>query len=194
MAEEEKQDKQDEKEQDKEKDPKSLDEENQQLEELLKAIRAVEEEKRKNNKGRKPKKRMIAIEFGSMFHTNHVVNFMVYYTLNLLVIYSVATLFNFGTFRGLNTVLLFVLAYTATELVFRAYILSNHFKIVLKSFGFIFYFGYVTIFYIIEQYLFPQSVVFLEASLFLVFVGMFIVFRYMITQLIKNLSLKKMRR
>ena len=176
-------------------DNKSLEEENKQLEELLKAIRAVEEEKQKGRKkGSKKPGRMIAIEFGSMFHSNPIINFMVYYTMNLLVIYSVATLFNFGQFSDLTTVLLFVFAYTLVELFFRTYVLINHFKVVLKSFGFIFYFGYVTIFYIIEQYLFPQSVVFLEASLFLVFVGMFIVFRYLITQLIKNFSLKKMGR
>ncbi len=166
-----------------ESDQESLEEEQKQLEELLKAIRQVEENKQKNKKPTKKSRRMIAIEFGTMFHTNPLLNFMAYYSLNLLVIYTVVTLFNFGSFRDLSTVLLFVLAYTMIELVFRTYILLNHFKFVLRTFGFIFYFGYVTIFFLIEQYLFPRSVVFFDASLLLVFVGMFIVFRYLITQI-----------
>lgn len=175
-----------------EKEQESLEKEQKQLEELLEAMREIEASKQKQKKKPKKHKRMIAIEFGTMFHSNFIINFMAYYSLNLLVIYAVVTLFNFGNFRDLTSVLLFVLAYTVFELLFRTYVLLNHFKFVLRTFGFIFYFGYVTIFYLIEQYLFPRSVVFFDASLLLVFVGMFIVFRYAITQLSKRVTFRQL--
>jgi hypothetical protein len=162
--------------------------EKEQLENLLKAIKAVEEEKKKRKKGSKPP--LIAIEFGMAFHRNLILNFLAYYTINLLVIYSVIEGFGFGTFSNLYAVLLFVLAYTVTEYIFRIYILLNHIQFVIRTFGFIFYFGYLTLFYIIDVYLFPNSVSFITETLFVVFVGMFVVFRYLLTQVIKNIMVR----
>lgn len=172
-------------------DAKNKDEiklEKEQLENLLKAIKAVEEEKKKQKKRSKPP--LIAIEFGMAFHRNLVLNFLVYYLLNLVVIYSVIEGFGFGTFENLTAVLLFVLAYTMTEYIFRIYVLLNHVQFVIRTFGFIFYFGYLTLFYILDVYLFPNSVSFITETLFVVFVGMFVVFRYILTQLIKNIMLR----
>lgn len=162
--------------------------EKEQLENLLKAIKAVEEEKKKRKKRNKAP--LIAIEFGMAFHRNLFLNFLVYYMLNLVVIYGVMEVFGFGSFENLTAVLLFVLAYTMTEYIFRIYVLLNHVQFVIRTFGFIFYFGYLTLFYIIDVYLFPNTVAFITETLFVVFVGMFVVFRYILTQLIKNIMIR----
>lgn len=169
---------------------KQLEDETEQLEALLKAIKAIEAEKKK--KGFKsPKKRpVLAIEFGGVFHTHPLVNLMVYFLLNLTVIYGVATLFGFGTFSNLTTVLMFAFLYTLLETFFRAYVIMNHFRFVMQTFGFIFYAGYLTLFFLIDWFIFPNSVSFVNATLFVVFVLMFVFFRYLIAQLLKQLMLK----
>ena len=164
-----------------------LEKDREQLEALIKSIKAVEEAKREREK-RKGKRGMIAIEFGSIFHRNIVLNFMGYFMLNLTIIYTVLVLFDFGAFPGgLTAVVLFVLAYTFVETLFRMYLLLNHFNVVLRTLGFIFYFGYLTIFYLLNMYVFPQSVLIFSDIGLVVFVGMFIVFRYIVTQLIRNM-------
>ena len=170
---------------------KQLEEEERQLEALLKAVKALEAENKKKRK--RPNKRpLFAIEFGGVFHTHPLVNLMVYYLLNLTVIYGVVTFFRFGDFgSSLTTVLLFTLIYTVAETFFRAYVIMNHIQIVMQSFGFIFYAGYLTLFFLIEQFLFPNSVRFFEASLFVMFVLMFVFFRYVIAQLLKQFILRR---
>ncbi|TVP94396.1 MAG: hypothetical protein EA374_06840 [Acholeplasmatales bacterium] len=169
---------------------KQLEDEAKQLEALLKAIKAIEAEKKK--KGAKPPKKrpVFAIEFGGVFHSHPLVNLSMYYLLNLTVIYGVTTLFGFGTFANLVTVLLFVLSYTLVETFFRAYVIMNHFRFVLQTFGFIFYVGYLTLFFLIDWFIFPNSVSFVNATVFVVFVLMFVFFRYVIAQLLKRLMLK----
>jgi hypothetical protein len=166
--------------------------EKEQLEVLLKAIKAVEEEKRKKGQKRGPResRKIIALEFGGAFHHNVYLNFIAFYMLNLTLIYSIVQIFNFGRFQNLETLLLYVAIYTVLETFFKAYILMNHIQFVLKTFGFIFYFGYLSLFYIIDVYIFPNSVGFMSETLFVVFVGMFVVFRYILTQLIKNIMLR----
>lgn len=171
---------------------KQLEDETEQLEALLKAIKAIEAEKKKKGSKGPNKRPILAIEFGGVFHPHPLVNLMVYYVLNLTVIYGVATLFGFGDFSdSLATVLLFSFIYTIFETFFRAYVIMNHFRFVMQTFGFIFYAGYLTLFFLIDWFIFPNSVRFVNATLFVVFVMMFVFFRYIIAQLLKQLILRR---
>lgn len=177
---------------DEEKQPSDQDIEREQkkLEELLKTIKALEEKKKQESK--KPRKRnVIAIEFGSIFHHNPWLNLLGYFVLNMTVIYTVLTVFQFGEFNTLLTVILFSLSYTLLEFAFRTYILMRHFKIVLKTFGFIFYFGYLIIFYVLNAYVFIENVAIYDEVSIVVFVGMFILTRYIISKLIRQFVFRR---
>ena len=193
MADEEKDDQEEKLEESKDKDAderKQLEEDKKQLEALLKSIKALEEAKKQKSKKQNKRRNLIAIEFGSIFHRNFIINFLGYFMLNLTVIYTVMTVFSFGRFDDLQAVLLFVLTYTVVETLFRTYILMNHFKVVIRTLGFIFYFGYLTIFYILNVYLFPNSVQIFEDVNLVVGVGMFIVFRYLLTKVFRDLMFR----
>jgi len=160
----------------------------EKLQELIKAIEALE----KKQGSKKRKKPVLFIEFCGIFHKNPLLNFLMYYTLNLVVIYGVITLFNFGEFRSeLWVPLTFVLIYTGAELVFRQYVMLRHFRFVLRSLGFIFFFGYLTLFYLIDVYLFTDLLEFYNETLLVVFVGMFVFFRYLLSYLIKYVIFKQ---
>lgn len=163
-----------------------MEKDREQLEALLKSIKRLEEEKRKRGKGPKRPKGTIAIEFGTVFHPNMVINFIGYYMMNLTIIYTVVELFAFGAFRDLQTVLLYVLIYTAIETVFRMYMLINHFQFVVRSLGFIFYLGYLTIFYLLNVYVFPRSVIIYEDAFFVAFVALFVLIRYILTKVFRD--------
>jgi len=156
--------------------------EEEKLKELIDQMKDLEEKSEK--KGRK--KPVLMLEFGGIFHRHPMLNYLMYYMVNLVVIYSIVTLFGFGEFSSQIWVpLLFVMIYTASEIVFRQYIMLKHFKIALKSLGFIFFFGYLTLFYLIDIYLFPNTLSFHNETLLIMFAGMFVVFRYLLTYLIK---------
>ncbi|MFW6319314.1 MAG: hypothetical protein ACOC1L_03935 [Bacillota bacterium] len=167
-----------------------IEKEQKKLEELLKTIKALEEKKKQE--GKKPrKKNVIAIEFGSIFHHNPWLNLLGYFVLNMTVIYTVITVFQFGEFDTLLTVILFSFSYTLLEFAFRTYILMRHFKVVLKTFGFIFYFGYLTIFYILNTYVFVENVAIYDEVSIVVFVGLFILTRYIISKLIRQFVFRR---
>jgi len=170
---------------DKEQDDKTDEE---KLKDLMNAIEELE--KKSGNKKRK--KPVLFIEFGGVFHRNPLLNYLMYYTLNLVVIYGVITLFDFGAFSPqLWVPLAFVLIYTAAETFFRQYIMLRHFRFALRSLGFIFFFGYLTLFYLIDVYLFGDLLIFYNETLLVVFVGMFVVFRYLLSYIIKYVILKQ---
>ncbi|MFW5914051.1 MAG: hypothetical protein ACOCSM_03210 [Bacillota bacterium] len=168
-------------------DNRSNEAKKKELEKLLKEMKKIEQkQKKKSPKGPK----MVKIEFGSIFHPNPVVNFIMYYLLNLVVIYSLFEVFSFVEYQDdLTTILFFVVAYTMVETVFRQYLVFNHFRFVLRTFGFIFFFGYLTIFYLLDSYIFT-TIAFVNETLLIIFVGMFIVFRYLLAQIIKQLLFK----
>lgn len=167
-----------------------IEKEQKKLEDLLKTIKALEEKKKQ--KGKKSRKRnIIAIEFGSIFHHNPWLNLLGYFVLNMTVIYTVLTVFQFGEVNTLLTVILFSLSYTLLEFAFRTYILMKHFKIVLKTFGFIFYFGYLIIFYLLNTYVFIENVAIYDEISIVVFVGMFILSRYIISKLIRQFVFRR---
>jgi len=163
----------------------STEEEKRELESLLKAIQELEENKIQEE-GVKSRKGFIAIEFGGVFHHNLYVNFIFNFIFNLTLTYLLIELFNFATYDSIIYVILFILSYTIIESVFRIYVLMNHFQFIIKSVGFVFFFGYVIIFFILERYLFIGTIDFADESVFVVFVGMFTTIRYVLSYLLRQ--------
>jgi len=160
-----------------------------ELKQLLKEMKKLESQKKGGKKPRGP--RMIKIEFGTMFHRNPVVNLLMYFSLNLVVIYSIMELFDFVEYRtNLTIILLFVLVYTILEAMFREYLVRHHFKFVLRTLGFVFFFGYLSIFYLLDAYVFEEYIRFVNETLLVIFVGFFIVFRYILSTLVKSFLIK----
>lgn len=159
-------------------------EEKKEIESLLKAIKELEENK-KNEKAKR-KKGFIAIEFGGVFHHNLFVNFAFTYILNLTLAFIIIQFFNFASYDSIVYLALFLLGYTIIESVFRIYVLLNHFQFIVKSLGFIFFFGYVIIFFALDQYIFGQTITFMNETLFVVFVGMFTIIRYILSYLLRQ--------
>lgn len=161
----------------------------EELKQLLKEMKKLEvqNKKSKNNKGPK----MIKLEFGTLFHGNPILNVLMYFFLNLVVIYSIMELFDFVEFTAdLMVIFLFVLTYTVLEVTFRQYLVKHHFKFVLRTLGFVFFFGYLSIFYLLDAYVFEENIRFVNETLLVIFVGFFIVFRYILSILVKTLLIK----
>lgn len=183
-----------EKKQEKKEKDKALDEDfeklsdEEKLETLIQTLQEVEKKRQQGNK--KPpqsKKPVIMLEFGGMFHPNQTLNFLMYYVINLLVIYGVATFFNLATIQSdLWVILLFVLVYTLAETLLRIYIMYHHVKLAFQTLGFIFFFGYVTLFFLIDQYLFPTTTDFASPAELVAFTGIFVFIRYLIGLLVKQ--------
>lgn len=159
-------------------------EEKKELENLLKAIKELEENK--NKKGNIKKKGFIAIEFGGVFHHNLYINFAFTFILNLTLAFVLIQIFYFASYENIIYISLFILGYTLVEYVFRIYILMNHFQLIVKSLGFVFFFGYVFIFFALDQYIFGETVYFINETLFIVFVGMFTIVRYVLSYLLRQ--------
>ncbi len=173
---------------------KSEEEKQKELEDLLKQLRDLQKQKEDLKQQQTKKSRVLMVEFGAIFHRNGLINFVMYYMLNLVIIYSLSELYNFFEFSGiLIDLMLFVGLYTLVEIIFRAYIVSNHFRFVLRTFGFIFFFGYLTLFYFLEQYLFAGLFKFTNENLFVVFITSFILIRYVFSHLIRHTMSKYMR-
>ena len=165
--------------------------EKEELETLLKAIEELEKMK---SKRRKKPRNFISIEFGGVFHNNLIINFVFSFILNLTLIYLVIELFNFAEYNDIIYVVILSLVYTFFETIYKSYILFNHFSFVIKSLGFIFYIGYVAIFYSLDVYVFGNSFNFLNETLLIAFVAVFTLVRYIIgTMLIRYFRRRNIR-
>lgn len=165
-------------------DPKKMQEE--ELEELLKAIEELEKHTEDNKKKKPPKKPFIAVEFGGVFHPNRVINFLFGFLVNLTVAFTVIEVFSLATYDEFYYIVLFMLAYSAMEYVLRLYLLINHFKWIIRSFGTIFYFGYIIIFYVLDYYVFTNTIEFDQGILLMVFITMFTIVRYFVALTIRK--------
>ena len=179
-----------------ENDPKDLEEEKieetipteeekKELESLLKAIKELEKTKKEED-GVNKKKGFIAIEFGGVFHHNLYVNFVFTFILNLTLTFLLIQLFNFATYDSIIYIVLLVLSYSIIEAIYRLYLLMNHFQFIVKSLGFVFFFGYVFIFFALDQYLFGRTIDFINETLLVVFVGMFTIIRYVLSYYLRQ--------
>lgn len=160
-------------------------EEKKELESLLNAIRELEKAKKDDEEGNK-KKGFIAIEFGGVFHHNLYINFIFTFILNLTLIFLLIEIFSFAKYDSIIYIVLYSLVFTLIEYIFRIYVLMNHFQFIVKSLGFVFFFGYVIIFFFIDQYLFINTITFMNETVFVVFVGLFSIIRYVLSYLLRQ--------
>jgi hypothetical protein len=178
-----------------EKDPNQKNKDTQkELEELKAAIEKIEKTQKKNGGSKKPRKPFIALELGGVFHNNPYVNFVFNYIVNLFFVYFVIVIFHFAEYNDIFYLAALVLLYTFIEEGFRTYLMMKHFSIVLKSFGTVFFFGYLVIFYFLDQYIFIHTFQFINATLLFFFVLFFALARYFFaTYLRRYLRRKEMR-
>ena len=161
-------------------------EELEELEELKEAIKKIEKLHKEQANQKKPHQRLIAIEFGGVFHHNKYINLAFNYILNFTFAFFVIEIFNFANYRDIIYVAALMLVYSIFEEIFKTYILMRHFPLVLKSFGTIFFFGYLLIFYLLDQYVFIKTFNFVNGTLLAFFVFIFTITRYIFSQLLRN--------
>ena len=179
---------------DQQQDSKSKEDKEKELEDLLKQLKELQQEREKLGQKQTPRQRMIMIEFGAIFHKNGIVNFLMYFMMNLLVIYSLSELIALVDFNGrLMDLIAFMAVYTFIDIMYRQYLVKHHFKLVLRTFGFIFFFGYLTFFYFLEQYLFDGIFTFENETFFVIFIITFVLVRYALSHVIRHFILRVMR-
>ena len=159
-------------------DEKKQEQEEQELLKIIEEMRKISEQKKKEKKPKRNK--LLAIEFGGVFHHNLFVNFVFSFLLNVTLAFLVIQVFQFASYRDIIYMVLLLLIYSLIEEVFRLYVLLHHFPLILKSFGTIFYFGYVIIFYLLDQYVFIDTFDFINGTLLVFFVLIFTLLRYFI--------------
>ena len=151
----------------------------EELEELKEVIKKLEELQKQDKKPKKrPRKPFIAIEFGGVFHHNRGINFVFGFIMNLFFAYFVIEIFQFARYTDILYLIGLVLIYSVMEEVFRTYVMMRHFPLIMRSFGTIFYFGYLLIFYLLDQYVFVSSFNFINGTLLVFFVLIFTLARY----------------
>jgi len=151
----------------------------EELEELRDVIKKIEElQKHQKGKQKKPRRPLIAIEFGGVFHHNRIINFVFGYIVNFTIAYFVIEIFNFANYSDIIYVAGLILVYSVLEEIYKSYLLMRHFPLILRSFGTIFYFGYLLIFFVLDQYVFIRSFDFVNGTLLAFFVLIFTVVRY----------------
>ena len=144
------------------------------------------EEMSKNQPRKKPRRRMISLEFGGVFHHNRYINFIFTYILTFTIAFFITELFNFVTYRDIIYFAAVILVFNLFEEVIKSYVLIRHFRIILRTFGSVFYFIYLLLFYMLDQYFFIRSFNFVNEIVLAFFVLFLAVLRYFLGQLIRN--------
>ncbi len=160
-------------------------EEQKNLEELREVMKKLEEMS-KNQPPKKPRHRMIAIEFGGVFHHNRVINFVFTYILTFTIAFFITEIFNFVTYRDIIYFAGAILVFNILEEIVKTYVLMRFFRVILRTFGTVFYFIYVLMFFIIDQYLIIDTFNFINEITLAFFVLFLAIVRYMLGQLIRN--------
>jgi len=169
-------------------------EELEELEELIETLKKLEEERSSREKQNKKKPSIITIEFGGVFHTNIIVNFLFQLVINITLAYCVIQFFHFAEFKDIYMYLLFIGVYTVIENIVKTFITIKFFKYIIQSMGFILYLSYLGIFYVLDVYLFTNTFTFTHAYHIVAFVTIFVVFRYFIGTWIKRYLRSKVMR
>ena len=160
----------------------------EEIEELKEVMKKIEDLQKKdnNNNPKKPRNRFVAIEFGGFFHHNMIVNFIFTFIFNFSFAFFVIEIFNFANYNDIIYIVAMMFVYSIIEMYYRNYILMRQFPLVLKTFGMIFFFGYLLIFFILDQYVFIESFNFVNGTLLAFFVLFFTISRYIFSILLRN--------
>lgn len=156
------------------------------IEELMKELQKLEEVKKQQDGKKSKMPKMITIEFGGVFHPNLIVNTVFYFILNLAIMSILFEVLSFAVYQDSIFIIMFVAAYTLLEMMFRIYMMTHHLRLVFKTFGLIFYIGYLFIFYILDSFVFDRYLYFLNETLLVVFVAIFALIRYVISFYIRQ--------
>jgi len=156
------------------------------IEELMKELQKLEEVKKQQGGKKSKMPKMITIEFGGVFHPNLIVNTVFYFILNLAIMSILFEVLSFAVYQDSIFIIMFVAAYTLLEMMFRIYMMTHHLRLVFKTFGLIFYIGYLFIFYILDSFVFDRYLYFLNETLLVVFVAIFALIRYVISFYIRQ--------
>ena len=170
---------------------KPSDKEIEELKEVMKKIQELQEEQKKNKHKKGPRRPMIAIEFGGVFHHNRYFNFVFTFIVNFTFMFFILELYEFAIYYDILYLVAVVLLYTFLEETYRTFVLMRYFKIILKTFGTIFYFGYLLIFFIIDQYIVINDFNFVNGTLLAFFVLIFTIVRYIFGTSIRRYFRKK---
>ena len=176
-----------------EQDPKKEDEleteekteEQENLDELREVMKKLEEMS-KNQPPKKPRHRMIALEFGGVFHHNRYINFIFTYILTFTIAFFISEIFNFVAYRDIIYFAGAILLFSVIEETIKVTLLMRYFRIVLRTFGTVFYFIYVLMFFVIDQYILIDSFNFVNEIALAFFVLFLAIVRYVFGQLIRN--------
>lgn len=166
---------------------KQTQEEIDELKQVIEKLRKMQDEKEKQNKQKRPKRPIIAIEFGAVFHPNRYINLVFMAIINFVFAFFVLEIFDFAEYHDKIVVLLILMGmYTILEEVYKDVVLRYYFKWIIKSFGSIFFFGYLLIFFILDQYVFVTEFHFKNGTLLAFFVVIFIIARYIFSSNVRR--------
>lgn len=170
---------------------KSTQEELDELKEVMKKLKELQEDKNKK-KSKKPRKPTLAIEFGGFFHSNRYVNLIFTALVNFFFAYFVIEIFSFAEYHGkIYVLILLMVIYTVIEEMYRNMLMRYYFKFIIKSFGTVFFFGYLLIFFILDQYIFIDDFNFVNGTVLAFFVLIFVLTRYLFGTSIRNYFRKR---
>ena len=160
-------------------------EELEDLEELKEVIKKLEE-LHKNQPPKRPRRKMIALEFGGVFHHNRYFNFVFTYILTFVIGFFILELFPFAEYDHILYYAAMILLFTTIEEISKIAIYLKFFAYIIRTFGLIFYFVYLLIFFVIDQYILIDSFNFLNELALPLFVLMLAGTRYFAGQMIRN--------
>jgi hypothetical protein len=152
----------------------------EELEELMETIKKLEEERKKQG-GKKPKRNLMVIEFGGVYHTNPFLDFIFSLLVNMSLALLLVELFGLASYENELSFIGFIFTYTVIETIVKYFMTMHLIQYIIKSFGFILFIAYTIIFYVVDQYIFTQELFNFKHELLMVaFVTLFVLIRYFV--------------
>lgn len=156
-----------------------------ELEELREVIKKLEQMSKEQKPNRK-RRNIIAIEFGGVYHPNPIVNFVFNFILTFTLAFFIVEIFDFIQYREILLFAGLILSFNILEEFAKNIMIMRYFKVILRTFGTVFYFVYVLIFYLLDQYIFVGAINFTNGITLPFFVLFLSVIRYVLGQVIRN--------
>jgi hypothetical protein len=156
----------------------------EELEELIEQLKELEKENGKRKKRRRPG--IFTIEFGGVYHPNRIINFLFSMIINITFSYTIISVFRFANYKSIEYFLLFIVVYSCIEWGLRDYIIRNYIQFVIKTFGFVFYFSYLLLLFVLDQMVFIGNFTFVHATNIVAFLTIFVIVRYIIGTAIRR--------
>lgn len=152
----------------------------EELEELIRQLKELEKEAEEINKKKRKGRGFFTIEFGGVYHPNRIVNFLFSLLINISLSYTIISVFNFADFISIYYFFAFMVIYTSIEWFIRDYIISRYIQYVIKTFGMVFYFSYLILLFMLDQFLFVGNFTFKHETHVVAFLTIFVIVRYII--------------